>query len=120
MKIEGELIPSCTEVVLIKPEEQGGGPCPAVYLSTDAARLERIVRHLGTGKEELIGAMEQVYLDIACVEEDIRKGETTHIETSPANMLSLIASLTPFSDFNQSPRNMYQCQVHTLSHSLIH
>ena len=26
-------------------------------------------------------------------------------------MLSLIASLTPFSDFNQSPRNMYQCQV---------
>ena len=41
----------------------------------------------------------------------IRKGETTHIETSPANMLSLIASLTPFSDFNQSPRNMYQCQV---------
>ena len=41
----------------------------------------------------------------------MRKGETTHIETSPANMLSLIASLTPFSDFNQSPRNMYQCQV---------
>ena len=27
------------------------------------------------------------------------------------NMLSLIASMTPFSDFNQSPRNMYQCQM---------
>ena len=26
-------------------------------------------------------------------------------------MLSAIASLTPYSDFNQSPRNMYQCQV---------
>lgn len=26
-------------------------------------------------------------------------------------MLSLIASLTPYSDFNQSPRNMYQCQM---------
>lgn len=63
--------------------------------------------------------MEQVYLDIACVEEDIRKGETTHIETSPANMLSLIASLTPFSDFNQSPRNMYQCQVMLFIHSFI-
>ena len=59
------------------------------------------------------------YLDIACVEEDIRKGETTHIETSPANMLSLIASLTPFSDFNQSPRNMYQCQVMLFIHSFI-
>ena len=26
-------------------------------------------------------------------------------------MLSVVACLTPFSDFNQSPRNMYQCQV---------
>jgi hypothetical protein len=26
-------------------------------------------------------------------------------------MLSLAASLTPFSDLNQSPRNMYQCQM---------
>ena len=26
-------------------------------------------------------------------------------------MLSALATLTPFSDFNQSPRNMYQCQV---------
>lgn len=110
-KLENTRIPSCTEIVFIKPEEQTGGPCPAVYLSTDAARMQRVVRHLGTNKEELIGAMEQIYLDIACVEEDIRKGETTHIETSPSNMLSLIASLTPFSDFNQSPRNMYQCQV---------
>ena len=97
--------------VFVTPEEQSGGPCPVIYLSTDAARMLREVRHIGTGKTELIGAMEQVYLEIACVEEDIRKGETTHIETSPANRLSLIASLTPFSDFNQSPRNMYQCQV---------
>ena len=26
-------------------------------------------------------------------------------------MLSAVASMTPYSDFNQSPRNMYQCQV---------
>lgn len=26
-------------------------------------------------------------------------------------MLSVIASLTPYSDYNQSPRNMYQCQM---------
>ncbi len=35
----------------------------------------------------------------------------THIEVSPLAMLSLAASLTPFSDLNQSPRNMYQCQM---------
>ena len=35
----------------------------------------------------------------------------THAETHPMAMLSVVASLTPFSDFNQSPRNMYQCQM---------
>lgn len=35
----------------------------------------------------------------------------THAETSPSAMLSVVASLTPYSDFNQSPRNMYQCQM---------
>lgn len=28
-------------------------------------------------------------------------------------MLSVLASLTPFSDYNQSPRNIYQCQVYS-------
>jgi hypothetical protein len=32
-------------------------------------------------------------------------------EKTPTNILSVIANLTPFSDFNQSPRNMYQCQM---------
>jgi len=35
----------------------------------------------------------------------------THIELSPVAMLSEAAQLTPFSDLNQSPRNMYQCQM---------
>jgi DNA-directed RNA polymerase I subunit RPA2 len=26
-------------------------------------------------------------------------------------MLSVVASQTPYSDYNQSPRNMYQCQM---------
>lgn len=38
---------------------------------------------------------------------------TTHMELDEKAMLSAVAQLTPFSDFNQSPRNMYQCQVHT-------
>jgi len=35
----------------------------------------------------------------------------THEEIHPTNMLSVVANLTPWSDHNQSPRNMYQCQV---------
>ena len=40
---------------------------------------------------------------------------TTHLELEEGAMLSAIASLTPYSDFNQSPRNMYQCQVYAIS-----
>ena len=36
---------------------------------------------------------------------------TTHMELKKKNMLSFLGNLIPFSDFNQSPRNMYQCQV---------
>jgi len=49
---------------------------------------------------------EQPFMDIACLPEDVREGINTHQELDPANMLSLVASLTPFSDYNQSPRNM--------------
>ena len=42
---------------------------------------------------------------------------TTHQEVAPDSILSVIGSLTPFSDFNQSPRNVYQCQVKFLLHT---
>lgn len=38
-------------------------------------------------------------------------GRETHDEINATAMLSVVASLTPWSDHNQSPRNMYQCQV---------
>ncbi|KAL0591904.1 hypothetical protein ABG067_000556 [Albugo candida] len=107
-------------LILLTP----GGPFPGLYLSADAARLTRPVRQLDTQEVEWIGPMEQVFMDIACTDRDIRPA-TTHIEIKPTNMLSLVASLTPFSDYNQSPRNMYQCQMakqtmgtpcHSLSH----
>lgn len=88
-----------------------GGPYGGLYIFTDAARVVRPVLHRATGKVEMIGPMEQPFLDIACLPEDIREGTTTHQELDSTNMLSLIASLTPFSDYNQSPRNMYQCQM---------
>lgn len=39
----------------------------------------------------------------------------THEEIHPTGMLSVVANLTPWSDHNQSPRNMYQCQVFIIS-----
>ena len=36
---------------------------------------------------------------------------STHSEFHSSAMLSVVASLTPYSDYNQSPRNMYQCQM---------
>jgi DNA-directed RNA polymerase I subunit RPA2 len=84
-----------------------GGPYPGLFLFTIAARVVRPVLQRATGRTEYIGPMEQPFMDIACLPEDIREGITTHQELDPANMLSLIASLTPFSDYNQSPRNMY-------------
>lgn len=44
----------------------------------------------------------------------------THEEIHPTGILSVVANLTPWSDHNQSPRNMYQCQVfpHLLSRFL--
>ena len=50
-------------------------------------------------------------MDIAVCKKEIIKGVTTHLELGPSSMLSALANLTPYSDFNQSPRNMYQCQV---------
>ena len=81
-----------------------------IYLFSTIGRMTRPVTYLKTGKQEWISSLEQVYLEIACVPEDVSK-LTTHCEITPMNMLSIVASLTPFSDFNQSPRNMYQCQM---------
>lgn len=103
-------VPQTLEVALI-PLGDPGSPYPGLYLFTGAARLVRPVLQRATGKTELIGPMEQAFMDIACLDEDIREGITTHQELDPTNMLSLIANLTPFSDQNQSPRNMYQCQM---------
>jgi DNA-directed RNA polymerase I subunit RPA2 len=98
------------EIAYMPPQADHGGAYPGVYIFTDPGRMIRPVLHLATRRVEWIGPMEQVYLEIACLADDIRD-DTTHAELSPTVMLSQIASLTPFSDYNQSPRNMYQCQM---------
>eukprot|EP01104_Vermistella_antarctica_P001539 TRINITY_DN115_c3_g1_i2.p1 TRINITY_DN115_c3_g1~~TRINITY_DN115_c3_g1_i2.p1 ORF type:complete len:1160 (+),score=268.09 TRINITY_DN115_c3_g1_i2:138-3617(+) len=102
-------VPQELELVLVLPTLRG--EMAGVYMFGSPARMLRPVRYLATGDTEMIGTYEQVYLSIACMREDFQTGKTTHQELDPANILSIIASLTPFSDFNQSPRNMYQCQM---------
>ncbi|KAJ1930203.1 hypothetical protein IWQ60_000528 [Tieghemiomyces parasiticus] len=93
-----------------------GGQYPGLYLFTGPGRMVRPVRYLldgasDGGPTDLVGSFEQVYMEIACLDEDVVPGTTTHQEFGPTHILSVLASMTPFSDFNQSPRNMYQCQM---------
>ena len=83
-----------------------GGQYPGLFLFSSRARMMRPVNYLANGKEDHVGPFEQVYLDIACTKEEIDSGISTHYESSPTAMLSVLANLTPFSDFNQSPRNV--------------
>jgi len=129
LKVKGHpLVPRLMEICAVLDWQDRVYPC--VTLSTTPARVVRPVRYLGTASDsqeyiEYVGPMEQVWMDIGCTDEDFRVGETTHMEISPTHMLSLVSSLTPFSDFNQSPRNMYQCQMGkqtmgTPFHTLLH
>ncbi|KAG5459467.1 MAG: DNA-directed RNA polymerase I 135 kDa polypeptide [Olpidium bornovanus] len=100
VQLDGKVVGWCTPVL--------AKTFPGLYLFSEPARMTRPVVHLATGKTDYVGPFEQVYLDVACASEEALPGVTTHLEETPTNMLSVIANLTPFSDFNQSPRNMYQ------------
>ena len=89
----------------------GAGRFGGLYLFCGAARFLRPVLNLALGREETIGALEQTTLRVAYAKEDVKPGESTHREHEPTSMFSLVSSLTPFCDFNQSPRNMDQCQM---------
>jgi len=105
-------VPPSLEVALIPFTD--GGPYPGLFLFTSPARFARPVRQMGGGQEELIGSLEQAYLDVRCPDGGDGGSQgllASHEETAPTAFLSAVASMTPWSDFNQSPRNMYQCQM---------
>ncbi|KAK9466697.1 hypothetical protein V1512DRAFT_239075 [Lipomyces arxii] len=109
-KVEGSHnVPRELEIGLVPPSN--GGQFPGLYMFSSQMRMLRPVKYLPLDSEDLVGPFEQVYMDIACTSPEIKSGLHTHIEYSPTNILSILANLTPFSDFNQSPRNMYQCQM---------
>lgn len=97
-----------------------GGTYPGLYLFTSASRFVRPVRNILIPSEEsnnieLVGPFEQVYMEISCPDRGNggRKDvfPKTHEEIHPTGILSVVGNLTPWSDHNQSPRNMYQCQM---------
>ncbi|XP_059638695.1 DNA-directed RNA polymerase I subunit 2 isoform X2 [Cornus florida] len=97
-----------------------GGAYPGLFLFTSPSRFVRPVRNISVPLEEnhdieLIGPFEQVYMEIRCADggDGGRRHNlpATHEEIDPTGILSVVANLTPWSDHNQSPRNMYQCQM---------
>ncbi|PRP80117.1 hypothetical protein PROFUN_12271 [Planoprotostelium fungivorum] len=110
-KVKGlQGVPRDLEIAHVPYNSTGGGRFPGIFMFSGPARFTRPVRNLLVGEEEMIGSFEQVYMNIACMEGD-RRANSTHQEILPTNILSAVATMTPFSDFNQSPRNMYQCQM---------
>jgi DNA-directed RNA polymerase I subunit RPA2 len=127
LKLDNKEISKYTEIGHVphveKPEsaECGhyGGQYPGLFIFSTQNRMMRRVWNLERKEIELIGTLEQIYLHIAVTREEIIKGETTHMELSPTSNLSSLANLIPMPDCNQSPRNMYQCQVSTSFHIFI-
>uniref|UniRef100_A0A665TZI2 DNA-directed RNA polymerase subunit beta n=1 Tax=Echeneis naucrates TaxID=173247 RepID=A0A665TZI2_ECHNA len=103
-------IPPWTEIVLV-PKTGKASLYPGLFLFTTPCRMVRPVRNLALGKEELVGTFEQLYINVGILEDDIEPGVSTHQELFPHSMLSVVANFIPYSDHNQSPRNMYQCQM---------
>lgn len=99
-KTEGKNnVPLDLEIGLVPVSK--GGQYPGLYLFSSRSRMMRPVKYVANGKDDQVGSFEQVYMDIACTPEEIEKGVSTHVEHSPTNFLSILANLTPFSDFNQ-------------------
>ncbi|VDD80201.1 unnamed protein product [Mesocestoides corti] len=122
-------VPTTMEICLVPPTETGS-QFPGLYLFVGGSRLLRPVKSLvRVGPEnvdkaeiEMIGTFEQPYMDIAVTLDELMErpvAERRHFEVSPESIFSFTASLTPYPDFNQSPRNMYQCQMakQTMGHS---
>ncbi|MFH4977140.1 hypothetical protein AB6A40_003849 [Gnathostoma spinigerum] len=84
---------------------------PGLYIFTDPARFMRPVKNLALGRVEYVGTFEQVYLSICVDPVEAEPGVTIHQELHPSCIFSFAANLIPFPDHNQSPRNVYQCQM---------
>ena len=110
-KVLQKEVPQLLEIVHIPRSKYAKAKqFPGIFLFTTPGRFSRPVKNLRYNAIEWIGALEQIYLSIAASCDDIRS-DTTHQEIQPSNILSVVAATIPFLEYNQSPRNMYQCQM---------
>lgn len=103
-------IPNDIEVCII-PRTTNPTQYPGFFIFTNIFRMMRPVLNRRLDTIEYIGSFEQVYMDINVWEKEVIPDRTTHSELSPTMFLSVLATLIPYPDFNQSPRNMYCCQM---------
>lgn len=108
-KIRATIFPN-TEVLYIERDNKDR-LFPGIYMNTSIGRFYRPVHSLTSNSVEYITPLEQIFLQIAIYGDDVRPGVTTHQEVTPTSLLSILGLLVPFSDHNQSPRNMYECQM---------
>lgn len=109
-------MPYSTEICPIR-RTRYASQYPGLYVFTGPGRLIRPVVNNAAQRHEWIGCFEQVYLNCSVDESDVCTDgamPTTHRELNKQAILSVIGSMTPFSEFNQSPRNLYQCQVRSV------
>jgi DNA-directed RNA polymerase I subunit RPA2 len=92
-------VPMELEIGLVPPSK--GGQYPGLFLFGSRSRMMRPVRYLHNNQVDSIGSFEQVYMEVAIKPSEVNPGVSTHVELSPTNFLSILANLTPFSDFNQ-------------------
>lgn len=106
---------------------------PEVYVNSDAGRVRRplIIVENGEPKltethierlhrdeiqwEDLVKDGVVEYLDadeeedaLVALDQSKTNGKTTHVEIAPYTILGICASIIPFSEHNQSPRNAYE------------
>lgn len=125
-----QVIPTTTEVVYIAPTAGKSGFAPGIYVHSTPGRVMRPVKWLKTqlkptgpvnishALSESIGSLEQVFLRVRPAVKQpeaalnpIDTAGASHAEISDVAFLSVLASLSPFPDMNQGPRNMFQCQM---------
>lgn len=68
-----EKVPPTMEIVLV-PKKSVPSQYPGVFLFTGPARMMRPVKNLSVNKTELIGTLEQVYLNICVTAEEAHEG----------------------------------------------
>ncbi len=120
-------IPDIAEITLIRhspDSKEIQTQYAGLYLFTEPSRLIRPVRNVEAKKIEFIGMLlssgykqhrlgtfEQVYLSVCIDPDEAEPGVTYHQELAANCLFSFAANLIPFPDHNQSPRNVYQCQM---------